>query len=166
MTRKPTGKVERTRHGADLIITRSFRATIEDVWQSVTASESTARWIGSWEGEAGPGRTIRLKMLFEEGAPESDAKIERCDPPRHLALSMVDEQGTWNLELELREERDATEVVFVQHLTDPTLAGSTGPGWEYYLDRLVASREGAPMPDFSEYYPGQKAHFEAQIERK
>ena len=104
MTRKPTGKVTRTPRGADLIITRSFRADIEDVWESVTASDSTARWIGSWRGEPGPGKTVRFKMLFEEGMPESDARIERCEPPHHLVLSMSDEYGA----LESRAQVAAT----------------------------------------------------------
>jgi hypothetical protein len=34
-----------------------------------------------------------------------------------------------------------------------------GPGWEYYLDSLAASREGQPLPTLDAYYPAQKAHF-------
>jgi hypothetical protein len=37
--------------------------------------------------------------------------------------------------------------------------GELGPGWEYYLDALVASREGQPLPKFDAYYPEQKAYF-------
>jgi hypothetical protein len=36
-----------------------------------------------------------------------------------------------------------------------------GPGWEYYLDNLVASRDGAPLPDFDDYYPAQAAYYES-----
>ena len=39
MSPKPTGHVS----GNDLILTRTFRASIDDVWTSVTDSESTAR---------------------------------------------------------------------------------------------------------------------------
>ena len=38
--------------------------------------------------------------------------------------------------------------------------GSMGPGWEYYLDLLVASRDGGPAPAFDDYYPAQKAYYE------
>ena len=160
MTRKPTSKLQRTPHGTDLLITRSFRADIEDVWESVTASESTARWIGSWTGEAGPGKTVQLKMLFERGEPESPALIERCEAPHHLALSFTDEQGQWRMELNLEQQGDTTVLTFVQHLAEGQSAADLGPGWEYYLDRLVASRTGAAMPTFDEYYPGQKSHYE------
>lgn len=159
MTRKPTGRVERSERGTDVIITRSFRADIEEVWESVTASESAARWIGSWQGEPGPGKTILFKMLFEGDDQESPALIERCEPPRHLALSLKDSQGDWRLELTLRQRGETTELTFVHHLTGEQSAGSIGPGWEYYLDRLVASRTGEAMPAFEEYYPAQKEHY-------
>ena len=119
MTRTPTGRLD----GNDLIITRTFRAPIDDVWTSVTSSESTARWIGPWEGDAGVGKTIRLQLLFEQGAPWSQARIDACERPRHLAAD-------------------------------------AGPGWEYYLDNLVAARAGEPLPKFDEDYPAQKAYYE------
>ena len=105
MSPRPTGRVRSTATGADLVITRSFRAPIEDVWQSVTASESTARWIGPWEGEAGPGKTVRLQMAFEQGAPWCDFSIDTCEPPHRLALSAKDDHGEWRLELSLAASR-------------------------------------------------------------
>lgn len=160
MTRKPTGRVERTPRGRELIITRSFRADIEDVWESVTASESTARWIGSWSGEPGPGKVVQFKMLFEGGDHESPALIERCEAPHHLAVSLKDQQGEWRLDLTLKQQGGTTELTFVQQLTSDQSAGEIGPGWEYYLDRLVAAHAGAAMPEFDEYYPAQKGHYE------
>ncbi len=38
-----------------------------------------------------------------------------------------------------------------------------GPGWEYYLDRLVAAVNGGPMPDFGDYHPAQREHFGRQL---
>lgn len=54
---------------------------------------------------------------------------------------------------------DTTELTFVQHLNDTTIAGELGPGREYYLDRLVAARAGREPPAFDDYYPAQKAHY-------
>jgi hypothetical protein len=39
------------------------------------------------------------------------------------------------------------------------MVGEIGPGWEYYLDNLVASRGDGPLPTFDTYYPAQKAYF-------
>ncbi|MBX3203376.1 MAG: SRPBCC family protein [Labilithrix sp.] len=166
MSRAPTGRVRRTSRGADLVIERTFRGTIDDVWESVTRSESTARWIGPWEGEAGPGKTVRLVSAFEEGAPPSKVLIEVCEPPSRLAVSMKDDYGDWKLELSLRSDGETTVLTFVQHLVDPKLAGDTGPGWEYYLDRLVAARAGEVMPKFDEYYPSQRPYYLEAAERE
>jgi hypothetical protein len=73
----PTGRVVPTPDGRDLVLTRSFRAPIEDVWASITESDRTARWFASWSGEPGPGRTIRYRLTFEESGPEGDMTIER-----------------------------------------------------------------------------------------
>lgn len=155
MNPKPTGYVR----GNQLILTRTFRASIDDVWTSVTESESTARWFGRWEGDAGPGKTVRLQLLHEDGQPWSNVTIEECEPPRHLVVRTKDDAGEWRLELTLTQTGERTELRFVHHLTDRKLAGDVGPGWEYYLDMLVAAREGRPRPSFGDYYPAQKAHY-------
>lgn len=155
MSPKPTGRVV----GDDLIITRTFFAPIDDVWASVTKPESTALWFGRWQGEAAPGRVVRLQLGFENDQPWTDVLIERCDAPRHLVITMKDEHGDWRLALTLTEKDGGTELRFVQRLSDPSLAADIGPGWEYYLDMLAAVREGKPRPSFDDYYPAQKAHY-------
>jgi uncharacterized protein YndB with AHSA1/START domain len=155
MRPKPTGHVR----GNELILTRTFRATIDDVWTSVTDSDSTARWFGRWEGEAGEGKTVRLQMLHEKGQPWMEVRIEKCEPPRHLVVQAKDDYGEWRLELTLAQQAETTTLHFVHHLSDRKLAGDVGPGWEYYLDMLVAARAGQSLPAFDDYYPSQKAHY-------
>ena len=159
MNPTPTGRLIRTPEGRDLVLVRTFRAPIEDVWASITESERTARWFGSWTGEPGPGKTIRYTLGFEPGAEPADMKIEACDPPHHLAVSATDDYGRWHLEAHLSEVDGITELRFVHHLAPDTNVGDVGPGWEYYLDNLVASRDGTPLPDFNDYYPSQKSHY-------
>ncbi|MFE9748033.1 SRPBCC family protein [Saccharothrix saharensis] len=161
MTPTPTGRLFRTDKGSDLVLTRTFRALADDVWASLTEPERTARWFGPWEGEAGPGRTVKVQMVFEEQGPWMEVRVDACDPPHRLALSMVDEAGTWRLELLLSEVDGETELRLVHHLSTEEGIGEVGPGWEYYLDMLVASRSGAALPVFDDYYPSQKAYFEA-----
>jgi uncharacterized protein YndB with AHSA1/START domain len=151
----PTGRL----HGHQLILTRTFRASVEDVWASLTDSERTARWIGRWEGDAGPGKTVRLRMAHEDGQPWIDLLIEHCEPPRRLQVRTVEESGFWLLNLTLTQTGDTTELRFVHHLNDRALAGEAGPGWEYYLDMLVASREGRTLPRFKDYYPALKSYY-------
>lgn len=155
MKPEPTGHIV----GNDLVLTRKFNAPIDDVWTSVTNSESTARWFGPWEGDAGLGKVVRLQLVHEKGQPWTDVTIEECEAPRRLTLVMKDESGVWRIELTLAQSDDTTTLRFVQHLPDLKLAGEVGPGWEYYLDMLVASREGKSLPSFDDYYPAQKAYY-------
>jgi uncharacterized protein YndB with AHSA1/START domain len=163
MTPKPTGRLLLTGEGRDLVITRSFPVPIEDVWASITEPERTARWFGPWTGEAGPGRTISYTMSFEQEGPPSSMLIEACEPPTHLAVRALNDYGDWRLEIHLTEANGVTELRFTQHLDESVNVGDIGPGWEYYLDNLVASREGAVLPNFNDYYPSQKQYFLDQL---
>jgi uncharacterized protein YndB with AHSA1/START domain len=150
----PTGRIE----GNDLVLTRRFEASIEDVWTSITKSESTARWYGSWTGTPGTGNTIKIKMVFEQEGPESVAHIDACEPPRRLALSTTGPYGV-KLEVTLTQTGSVTEMRFVHHLVDRKHARDFGPGWEYYLDNLVAACLGEKLPSFDEYHPSMQAHY-------
>jgi len=161
MTPRPTGRLLRSDGSTDLVLTRTFRADIEDVWASITESERTARWFASWWGDAGPGKTIRYRLEFEEGKPEGEMTIDACDPPRRLEVSVAEPGLTWRLEARLSEDGGVTTLELVHHLADDVDRGSVGPGWEYYLDQLVASREARELPSFGDYFPAQQAYYEA-----
>ncbi len=81
MNPKPTGRLR----GNDLVLSRTFRAPIGDVWTSLTSSESTARWFGPWE-RTSDDKKIRVQMAFEEGksrgssAQSSSAKRRITSP--------------------------------------------------------------------------------------
>jgi uncharacterized protein YndB with AHSA1/START domain len=160
MTSPPTGRLFPTVDGNDLVVSRTFRAPIEDVWASVTESDRTARWFGAWEGDAGPGRMIKMQMAFEEQAPWFDVRIDACEPPRRLALTTNDESGNWRIELLLSPADGRTELRLVHHLDTTEGVGEMGPGWEFYLDMLVAARDGSPTPSFDDYFPAMKPYFE------
>jgi uncharacterized protein YndB with AHSA1/START domain len=159
MNPTPTGRIVGTPTGRDLVIVRTFRAPIEDVWASITEPERTARWFGHWTGEPGPGRTIRYTMAFEADGPAAEMRIEACERPRHLSVRALNDYGDWHLEAHLSETDGVTELRFVQHLEEGTGVGDVGPGWEYYLDNLVASRTGDALPKFDDYYPSQKQYY-------
>ncbi len=161
MNIRPSGRLVNTPNGQDLVLTRTYRASAEDVWASITEPDRTARWFGPWKGEAGPGRTIQVQLAYEEEQPWADFTIDACTPPHHLSLRTVDEHGSWHLEAALTEHGGQTELVFTHHLTSPEIAGEAGPGWEYYLDLLVAAREGTPSPRFEDYWPGMRDHYSA-----
>ena len=157
MTAHPTGRLR----GNDLVLTRRFRASMEDVWTSITDPASTARWFGRWEGTPGVGNEIRVQMGFEDGQPWLTKRIDACESPRRLVLSSVGSKFVSKLELCLKPTNDGCELEFIQHAINRDMMGEIGPGWEYYLDMLVASRDDSPRPTFDTYYPAQKAYFQS-----
>ena len=159
MTTPPTGRLVPTADGNQLVLSRTFRAPIEDVWASVTEPDRTARWFGRWKGDAAPGRMIKIQMAQEDQAPWIDKRIDACDPPRRLALS--DGSGNRRIELLLSHTDGLTELRLVYFLDPTDEPGAMGPGWEYYLDMLVAARDGLSTPSFDDYYPAMKPYYEA-----
>lgn len=161
-----TGRKERRPDGTYVILTRAFRAPIEDVWAAVTEPDRLARWIGRWTGDPTQG-TVRFEMLFEgDDAEAEEYEINACDPPSHLELTShmaYDENtpATWHLKLDLTEADGVTTLTFAQSMDDPAMAENVGPGWEYYLDRLVAAETGGDPAaiDFGEYYPAMSEHY-------
>ncbi|GGK34338.1 hypothetical protein GCM10010124_28690 [Pilimelia terevasa] len=158
---RPTGVLHRAADGVDLVLTRTLPVAVPEVWAGLTDPGRTADWFGPWEGEPGAGRTVRVQMAHEEGQPWGDLHIEACTPPRRLAVSMVDEYGTWRLELLLAARDGGTTLELVQHLADAGGVGDIGPGWEFYLDLFVAALIGGPRPDFADYHPAMAPYFAA-----
>jgi uncharacterized protein YndB with AHSA1/START domain len=165
---QPTGEVTRGSAGnVELAITRTFDAPAGDVWASLTDSERTAEWLGPWRGEAGIGRTVELRMSFEEGADWNAVRIDVCDPPHviRVTVSGAGQGEDWLLEARLAEIDGRTELTLIHFLDDPAVAEMSGPGWEYYLDMLVASRAGVPRPQWDDYFPAQLEYYSEQVRR-
>lgn len=155
----PAGELVPTADGYDLVLTRTLRAPVEDVWASLTQPARTARWFGPWEGAGETGGTVKVQMVHEEGQPWLDMRVDACEPPSRLAVSTTDDEGTWRMEVRLSHTAGKTELRLIQHIDRPDTVSSSGPGWEYYLDMLVAARDNAPLPNFADYYPAQAPYY-------
>lgn len=168
MTFKPSGSVICTADGErKLVITREFRAPIEDVWASLTESERTARWIGPWSGDGRPGGTIYLQMNAEEGAPSEPSLVSACDAPRYLAVeTAVEGIGVWRLAVELTEANGTTTLEFRQTLASDQRIADSGAGWEYYLDRFTAARDNQEPPDWELYPAAMNSYYESLDEQE
>lgn len=149
-----SGRLIATPRGRDLVLVRSLALPIEEAWAFLTDSDRTERWFGPWEGDARTGGSVRIRMRFEESEPAIRARIVACEAPHRLALHTVDEYGSWELDLSLEEDGDEDTLLrFVHHLDSDADVGDIGPGWEYYLDLLVAATEDTERAGFDQYYP-------------
>lgn len=164
MSPTATGRID-AREDGWVVWTRTFRAPIDDVWKAVTEPDRLERWIGTWDGDPREGK-VAFRMTAEgDDVEPGDYDIDLCREPEHLAVSSEFAGTRWELRLDLAEEAGVTTLLFAQRMADPELAASVGPGWDYYLDRLVAAEAGEPVAGvvWDDYYPVFADHYRALL---
>ncbi len=165
MSPTPTGRIERAGDRLTLHLSRTFDAPIEDVWAAVTDPDRMARWLGTWQGDPASG-TVSFRMGFEgDNASYEEMEIRECDPPRTLKVTSHVGPYVWYLDVDLSETDGITTLAFSQPHLDHDDSLSVGPGWEFYLDRLVAVETGGDLAaiDFErDYYPAMADYYREQ----
>lgn len=164
MSPLPNGRVTRLADRLTLHLDRTFEAPIEDVWAAITEPERLARWLGRWRGDPADGHVL-WRMGFEDGADEHRLDIRECRPPHRLAVTTYVGAQPWYLDADLSESDGVTTLSFSQPDVSREVVADVGPGWEYYLDRLVAAETGGDPAgiDFErDYYPAMAAHYLAE----
>lgn len=152
-----------------LILHRHFEVSPESVWTVLTDSKECGRWMGTWTGDPASGE-VQMTMVAEEGNEPQTVKILRCDPPMLVRVQQGPAEQPWILEARLAENGSATELTFTQPMDREfalAMLPDIGPGWEFYLDRLVAAVAGedANQIKWDDYYPSLKAPYETMARR-
>lgn len=141
---------------------RSLALSIDEAWSFFTDSELTERWFGPWEGDAQAGGSVRVRMRFESNEAALRVGIRACEAPNRLVLHVLDEGADWEISFDLQDDGpEDTLLIFTQLLTERVDVAEIGPGWEYYLDLLVAATEDTEEPSFEHYFPGMSAAYRA-----
>ncbi|MBC9725412.1 SRPBCC family protein, partial [Streptomyces sp. TRM68367] len=116
-------------------LSRSYDATVDDVWDACTNAERIPRWLLPVSGELRLGGRYQL-----EG--NAGGTIERCDPPRSFfATWEYGGEVSW-IELRLAPEESGTRFVLehIAHVDDKKWAqfgpGAVGVGWDMMLRGL------------------------------
>lgn len=164
MTVAATGRLEVRDDQQVLVLGRAFQAPITDVWAAVTESDRMARWVGTWTGQPTSG-SVAFRMTAEgDDAPAQTFEILSCEPPRTLEVRTADDAGAWELGFALEDQQGITTVEFTHAVHQPDALESIGPGWEYYLDRLVAAETGGDPSTVAfdrDYYPALSEYYAA-----
>lgn len=113
-------------------VSRTYDATLEDVWDACTNPERIPRWFLPVSGELKLGGRYQL-----EG--NAGGTIERCDPPKSFAATWeYGEEVSW-IELRLTAEEGGTrfQLEHIAHVDDERWAefgpGAVGVGWDLGL---------------------------------
>jgi uncharacterized protein YndB with AHSA1/START domain len=158
---EPVGRRLERDGAPSVLIERTFRAPATDVWAALTEPDRLVRWIGTWSGDPASG-TVQFRMTAEgEDIEAEPVTVHECEPPRRLVLSWDSSGVPWHVELDLAEAAGVTTLTFAQRIPDTATGRDVGPGWEYYLDRLVTAEAGGDVtaiawPD----YEGMSGHYE------
>ena len=113
-----------------VVIERTFRAPVTDVWAAVTEPARLERWIGTWAGDPASG-TVQFRMTAEgEDIAAEPMTVHECDPPRRLVLSWMSGAtgGRWHVELDLVEADGVTTLTFAQRVPTPQPGATSAPG--------------------------------------
>ena len=101
----------------------------------------------------------------DDQAPPEEYTILECNPPHRFAGDTSAASGSWHVWFELASRGGSTVLTFGQRLNPEDEVGSIGPGWEYYLDRLVAVCNGkdAATVSWDDYFPAMQPSYERLV---
>lgn len=162
MSESKRGRIECGESAPVLVIERRLAHSRDEVWRTLTESERTARWIGSWTGKGAPGETIQVTWTAEEGAPTDSMRIVECDAPHRLSLSGgPDPKYPYLVTITLDETNGSTQLEFRQLMWGEATPAMLGTGWEFYLDRLEGVLDDQPeLPAWDDRYTALQPHYE------
>jgi uncharacterized protein YndB with AHSA1/START domain len=129
---------------------RSYGTSVEDLWDAVTNPERLPRWFLPVSGDLRPGGRYAL-----EG--NASGTIERCEPPRELAVTWeFAGEMSW-VEVRLAAEGDSRSRLTLCHICPvddvywPKYGpGAAGVGWDFGLIGLDAHVGGADAEGLDE----------------
>lgn len=155
------GGVELSPTGRRIVIELDAQTGVRDIWDAFTTADGLRSWAGILCGNADSGD---LRFAFLEDGLESAAgsvRVHRCRPPYKFRLTADTEQGAWDLGLDLSSRTGTRKITFIHELAASDDPGTIGPGWEYYLQRMLVHLEGGDVDSvkWDDYYPALAAAY-------
>lgn len=127
--------------GYVVTLSQTYETNVQDLWEACTTAERLSHWIGTVTGELALGGRYQI-----EG--NAGGTVQRCAPPRELAVTWEYGGEASFVEVRLTPEGDAlTRFELRHHAPDNEFwrrygPGATGTGWEYALFALTGYLEG------------------------
>lgn len=163
MTDGSTGDLGEVRHEGDrasVRFERTLAASIERVWQALTAPEELAAWLDVATIEPHEGGAVTID--FDGGAVSG--VVTRWDPPVALEYTWIIEGEPESVvRFELSAAGNATRLV-LEHVALPESMGSGyGAGWHAHLDRLADLIGGRPVRPWDATFQAVFDRYRAQV---
>jgi uncharacterized protein YndB with AHSA1/START domain len=118
-----------------------FGVDVDDLWSALTDPSRLARWIGQVEGDLTLGGEFRFSF-FATGS-EGTGRVEACEPPRRLVLTMALGQPEQDvLEVTLTAEGAQTILVWEERGMSLEYLAAYGAGIQVHVEDLAAHLAG------------------------
>ncbi len=133
-----------------------FETDVDDLWSALTDPRRLARWIGEVEGDLRLGGEFRFGF-FASGS-EGTGRVEACEPPRRLLLTMALDQPDQDvIEATLSPDGDQTILVWEERGMPLDQLAAYGAGVQIHVEDLPAYLAGRERRDaaarFGELFP-------------
>jgi len=128
-----------------------FGTGIDDLWSALTDPLRLARWIGEVEGDLRLGGDFRARW-FSSGW-EGTGRVDACDPPRRLLLTMRDadpqpgQPDETVIEAQLAADGDQTILAVEERGLPLDLLAAYGAGVQIHVEHLAAHIAGRERGD-------------------
>lgn len=137
---------------------------IDDLWEALTDPDRLAHWFGEVKGALSRGGEFGVHIIF---AGERTGKIEACEPPHHLRVTMRDpdpqpgQPAQTMLEAHLTAESAQTKLVWEERGMPVNLLAAYGTGIQLHVEHLADYLSGRELRNvearWSELFPAYEA---------
>jgi uncharacterized protein YndB with AHSA1/START domain len=123
-----------------------FDTAIDDLWSALTDPRRLTRWLGEVEGDLRLGGEFRFRF-FASGS-EGTGRVEACEPPRRLLLTMALGQPDEDvIEATLTADGGQTILVWEERGMPLDLIAAYGAGVQIHVEDLAAYLAGRDRVD-------------------
>jgi uncharacterized protein YndB with AHSA1/START domain len=136
----------------------------DDVWGALTDPDRLARWYGEVEGELAEGGEFRVRIAL---AGERTGRVEACEPPQRLQLTMRDpdpqpgQPERTVIEARLIVEGAQTRLVWEERGMSVNLLPAYGAGIQIHVEHLADYISGRELRNvetrWNELFPAYEA---------
>jgi uncharacterized protein YndB with AHSA1/START domain len=141
-----------------------YDTDIDDLWSALTDPARLARWYGTVEGD------LRLGGEFGAHIPdagERSGRVDACEPPRRLLVTMRDPDAQPGqpeetvVEAQLAADGYQTVLVVEQRGLPLPLLAAYGAGVQIHLENVAAFIAGRELEDAEARWSALLPHYEA-----
>jgi uncharacterized protein YndB with AHSA1/START domain len=122
-----------------------FDTNIDDLWSALTDPRRLARWYGEVEGDLRPGGEFHARV---RDAGERTGRVDACEPPRRLLLTMRDpdpqpgQPEETVIEAQLTADGGQTILVVEDRGIPVDLLAAYGAGVQIHVENLATHIAG------------------------